>query len=272
MIFMGLIYNIALLMTMAMIQQVMTGNALLMRVRRYPGLNSIIWGLVYGGLGLVAMMTPVIFTPGIIFDGRSIILAVAGLFGGPVTAVVAAGMCGAYRLWLGGAGAAMGVSVIIEAAALGVTWRYLSRRHPRLMNGLPLLGFGLAVHLVMIGLMILLPKEVRWDVVARISLPVLVLYPIATMFICRLFLEQEERDKRKESSWKQSGGNSAGRGQPADAELTMRALKKNNLANSVKWVKDGAEALDYLFVQGQYSGNTSIMPPRWCCWIWAAQG
>ncbi|MBU1355562.1 MAG: response regulator [Candidatus Edwardsbacteria bacterium] len=47
-----------------------------------------------------------------------------------------------------------------------------------------------------------------------------------------------------------------------DAELTMRALKKNNLANLVKWVKDGAEALDYLFAQGQYSDNKVNNPPK----------
>lgn len=34
---------------------------------------------------------------------------------------------------------------------------------------------------------------------------------------------------------------------PRDAELTMRALKKNNLANHLEWVKDGAEALEYIF-------------------------
>ena len=32
-----------------------------------------------------------------------------------------------------------------------------------------------------------------------------------------------------------------------DAEMTMRALRRNNLANKVRWVKDGAEALEYLF-------------------------
>ena len=31
-----------------------------------------------------------------------------------------------------------------------------------------------------------------------------------------------------------------------DAEMTIRALKRNNLANHLHWVKDGAEALDYL--------------------------
>jgi two-component system response regulator len=40
---------------------------------------------------------------------------------------------------------------------------------------------------------------------------------------------------------------------PSDAELSMRSLRKNNLANGVHWVKDGAEALDYLFAQGAYA-------------------
>jgi two-component system response regulator len=33
---------------------------------------------------------------------------------------------------------------------------------------------------------------------------------------------------------------------PEDAEMTMRALRRNNLANQLHWVKDGAEALDYI--------------------------
>ena len=32
-----------------------------------------------------------------------------------------------------------------------------------------------------------------------------------------------------------------------DAEMTLRALRRNNLANKLRWVKDGAEALEYLF-------------------------
>ncbi len=38
-----------------------------------------------------------------------------------------------------------------------------------------------------------------------------------------------------------------------DAELTIRALKKNNLANKLVWAKDGAEALDFIFGTGKYS-------------------
>lgn len=38
-----------------------------------------------------------------------------------------------------------------------------------------------------------------------------------------------------------------------DAELTIRALKRNNLANKLVWAKDGAEALDFIFATGKYS-------------------
>jgi two-component system, response regulator len=49
---------------------------------------------------------------------------------------------------------------------------------------------------------------------------------------------------------------------PEDAEMTMRALRKHNLANHVHWVKDGEEALDYLFCRGQYAGRDPARPPK----------
>lgn len=45
---------------------------------------------------------------------------------------------------------------------------------------------------------------------------------------------------------------------PNDAELALHALKKNNLANSVDWVKDGEEALDYLFHRGPYTEKKGL--------------
>jgi two-component system, response regulator len=42
---------------------------------------------------------------------------------------------------------------------------------------------------------------------------------------------------------------------PQDAEMAVRALKKNHLANSVHHVKDGAEALEYIFAKGAYAGR-----------------
>ncbi len=42
---------------------------------------------------------------------------------------------------------------------------------------------------------------------------------------------------------------------PDDEALTLRALKKNNIGNKVTVVRDGAEALDFLFCAGPYAGR-----------------
>lgn len=42
---------------------------------------------------------------------------------------------------------------------------------------------------------------------------------------------------------------------PRDAELTLRSLRKHNFANKVHWVKDGAEALDFMFREGAYAAR-----------------
>jgi len=48
----------------------------------------------------------------------------------------------------------------------------------------------------------------------------------------------------------------------SDAEMTIRALKKNNLANRLLHVKDGAEALDFLFAEGEYAGRHLENTPK----------
>lgn len=48
---------------------------------------------------------------------------------------------------------------------------------------------------------------------------------------------------------------------PDDVELTLRALRKSNIANDVDIARDGVEALDYLFGQGAYAGREAEAPP-----------
>ena len=49
---------------------------------------------------------------------------------------------------------------------------------------------------------------------------------------------------------------------PYDVELTLRALKKHNLANQLFVVDDGEQALDFLFARGNFSGRSLNSPPR----------
>ncbi|MBI3794395.1 MAG: response regulator [Nitrospinae bacterium] len=47
-----------------------------------------------------------------------------------------------------------------------------------------------------------------------------------------------------------------------DIELTLRAMKKHNIANKVDVVKDGSEALEYLFCTGKYSHKNPNEHPQ----------
>jgi two-component system response regulator len=49
---------------------------------------------------------------------------------------------------------------------------------------------------------------------------------------------------------------------PNDAELTLRALKKNNLANRVFHAKDGAEALEFIFAEGAFAERSVENTPK----------
>ncbi len=49
---------------------------------------------------------------------------------------------------------------------------------------------------------------------------------------------------------------------PTDAELATLALKERNLANKLEWVKDGAEALDFIFASGNYKHRSVDNPPK----------
>jgi two-component system, response regulator len=49
---------------------------------------------------------------------------------------------------------------------------------------------------------------------------------------------------------------------PNDAELTIRALRKNNFANRIQHISDGAEALEFFFATGKYEGRDMSLTPK----------
>jgi PAS domain S-box-containing protein len=183
-----LILNIALLVTLSVLQQFILRRWGTRGVTR-RALSGVLFGLV----AITVMATPLTLAPGVIFDGRSIILGVAGLFGGTLVAGIATAMAAAYRVHLGGAGTLMGVLVILESAALGLIFRQFSKRSPRLMRMVPLWALGLTIHVVMVLLIGTLPGGLGEAAVRQIALPVIALYPLGFLLVCRLIMDQQER-------------------------------------------------------------------------------
>ncbi len=106
-ILIGLIQNIAILLSLSMLYDYFWS-----REENYKNLPfKFITGFILGGIGIVLILTPWHFIPGIIFDTRSVVLSIAGLFFGLIPTITAMVITALYRLIMGGAGAYMGMAI-----------------------------------------------------------------------------------------------------------------------------------------------------------------
>ncbi|WP_423055417.1 HD domain-containing phosphohydrolase [Acetobacterium carbinolicum] len=149
-------------------------------------------GVFLGGVGILLMMNTVSFSNGIIFDTRSILISVTGLFLGYLPTIMATLMISLYRIYLGGGGALTGVLVTVTSALIGLCWyRYrLKKIRQKPKKVWPeLYLFGVIVHLAMLACMLALPNQQGFDVLQVITLPVLIIYPLGTLLLCLVMLQ-----------------------------------------------------------------------------------
>ena len=188
-IFTDLISNVALLLALSILYSFLT------RIWQHKEITGqIVAGILFGSVAVAGMIYPFDFAPGVIFDGRSMLVSMAGLFGGPVTAAITTLIAGAYRLGLGGTGALTGFGVIFTSAAFGVAYYYLRRIRPDVIRPLYLFGFGVIVHVSMLLWMLTLPWPLAFVVLDEIWLPVMLIFPLGTLFLGTLLADQEERN------------------------------------------------------------------------------
>ena len=198
-IFLALVHNASLLLALALVYDLLT-----VRWRSDASRwKQVAVGMIVGGIGLALMLSSFTLETGIIFDTRSILLGVSGLFFGTVPTVVAMAMTAALRLWQGGAAAATGVSVILASGLIGLGWRYRRRSVLADVGWKELYALGIVVHVTMLALMLTLglPKGLR--VLREISFPVLVIYPLATaalgLLMSNRLRRQQDADRLRES-------------------------------------------------------------------------
>jgi len=183
----GLVNNIALLLVLALLYD------LVLHFRR---VSSRWLGLVYGVLaGLTAiavMLNPFPFAEGIFFDSRSVLLSLTGLFFGPSAAIVATVVAVAFRMAQGGAGAWVGSAVILSSTLIGWLWGLWHRRRDSAPGHMSLALLGLAVHVAMMLWMLGLPDHAGPFVLRTVGLPIMILFPLATVLVGRLLSRQSE--------------------------------------------------------------------------------
>ncbi|MGB9879318.1 MAG: PAS domain-containing protein, partial [Anaerolineae bacterium] len=117
----------------------------------------------------------------------------AGLFGGPLTAGIAVVITGAYRALLAGAGVWAGLATIVGCTLVGLAFRHFWKGPPYRLDLLRLYLVGVAAHMVMIACQLaFLPRDKALVTVEDVWLPVMLIYPVATVFMGTL-LQLEDR-------------------------------------------------------------------------------
>ncbi len=182
----GLIQNIALLLAFAMLYE----NFWLRneKPRQLPG--KIFTGLILSVIGTVLMYTPWTLMPGLVFDTRTVMLSVSGVFFGLLPTAIAMIITSAMRFVMGGDGTAMGIAAILSSGSIGILWGHFLYNHFQKNKAAGYLLLGLVVHLVMLGCTVLLPSERIVPTINTILLPVFFIYTPGTMLLGLLMSAQ----------------------------------------------------------------------------------
>jgi PAS domain S-box-containing protein len=164
------------------------------------GRRRFLVGILIGITGMLVMLNPWRFNEGIIFDTRSVLLCISGLFFGFVPTAIATAMTSALRLFQGGEAALVGCCVIVSSSLIGLLWAKFRRRffgqNPH--SWIELYIFGIVVHLNMLAWMLLLKSSAA--VLEHISMSVMLIYPVLTVILGMLLTRQNERIKSRQAT------------------------------------------------------------------------
>ncbi|PSW05985.1 EAL domain-containing protein [Photobacterium lipolyticum] len=189
--FLALTHNAALLLAMFFIYDMATSRSR----AAFDPLWTVLTGIALGVIGIIIMLTPWQYAPGIVFDTRSVLLGISGLFFGAVPTLIAMVMTAILRLFQGGDAAITGVTVITASGLLGIAWHYYRQRPLSELSAREIYLFGIVIHGVMLALMFTLPWDVALKVLSNITLPVLLIYPLITVALGMLFARRLQRDQ-----------------------------------------------------------------------------
>lgn len=187
-IIIGLVHSAAVLLAFTMLYE----NFWLKNEASKSIWTKILTGIVLGGIGCILMLTPWTLIPGVVFDARSILFSISGLFFGPIPTILAIFITGTLRITMGGDGLLMGQAVIVSSGTIGLLWRYYRPSWRQNNIYLELLAMGFLVHLVMYGCTLLLPEADQQLVRKTLTLPLLLIYTPTTVLLGIMMLRQSK--------------------------------------------------------------------------------
>lgn len=151
-------------------------------------------GLFIGLLTTLIMLFPWTQSQGLVFDTRTIVMAVTGYFFSPLTTIVSMIFPTIYRIFLGGAGVYSGIANIVFAALLGMAWHKIRIKLPSMNHFLEYYLFGLLINIMSIIVFIFfIPWPTGLESVKTLWIPYLVVFPLVIMLLSKVLENQNMR-------------------------------------------------------------------------------
>ena len=183
----ALLNNATILLVLSVIYEVT--NFLPSKYRRMQPIYS---GLMIAMICIAIMKMPFTLQPGVIYDTRSILISVTALIFGPIPTAITVAAAAILRLSIGGAGTLPGLAVIITSALIGLAWRRWVYPKSAKWRWLNVFFMSALVHAVMLACMLFLPYPDSLTVIRAIALPVMLIYPVASIPLSLLLMRQQE--------------------------------------------------------------------------------
>ncbi len=182
----ALVNNAALLLVLSVIYE-----AVYFLPSGYRRLHSVVSGVMIAAICVIVMNMPLRLESGIIYDTRSIIISVTALIFGPVPAAITVVAAAAFRIIIGGSGTWAGLTTILSSAAIGLAWRRWRYPKSDKRQWLNVYVMSLGVHVMMLACQLLLPYPDNLRIIRAVAVPVMLVYPLASVLLCLLLLRQQ---------------------------------------------------------------------------------
>ncbi|NLG02622.1 MAG: PAS domain S-box protein, partial [Clostridia bacterium] len=183
----ALINNATLLLVLSVIYQL---NILV--ITRYTRIKQIVNGLFIAVICVAIMSMPYTLAPGIRFDTRSILIGVTALVFGMIPTIITMAAAIIFRVFQSGAGVLPGVAIILASAIIGSAWRIWIYPRVTKLRWLSVYTMSILIHVAMLACMFLFPYPESVNVIRRIAMPVLVIFPVASVLLYLLLTQQQE--------------------------------------------------------------------------------
>jgi hypothetical protein len=155
--------------------------------------GALLQGILFGSVAIIGMLKPAVYQPGIIFDGRSVLLSLCGLFFDVYAVVPAMVISILARVFLGGDGVSTGILTILFSSLAGLYYRRLRKGDLTSVTTEELLGFGFITHFGVLLILSTLKVDNLADTLKNFNYPYLLyFFPLASLLAGKILLENPQ--------------------------------------------------------------------------------